>query len=345
MFKLISFIGTGDYAETTYQLNGEEVCTRYFPVVAAAISRPDMIMVAKTLEATKKHWETLKHELLEKGYPEPVGLDIPAGRSKDELWEIFNILVAAVEEGDTVAFDITHSFRSQPLISFLSVAYLKYVKNVNIKALYYGAYDARDREKNITPVFDLTGFCSLLDWIVGVNSFINHGAAMELGRLLVKAQKEALAEQGPGRRELNNFGGLLKDISRALFANRPFEVMNKTRKLNKYREGTRERDLLERDVKEWAAPFGLLLDNVISGFSRFSGTPDNFDPANLKMHLEIARWYVEHNYAPQALAMMRELVISAEMYKEGRYDEVFSRNHRESTASKLHWEGQQHSGR
>jgi len=166
-------------------------------VVAAAIAKPDEVMVFKTKEAAQIHWEDLKQELQEKGYLEPVGVDIPAGQSKEELWEIFNTLVDAVQEGDMVAFDITHSFRSLPLISFLSVAYL--------------------------------------------------------------------------------FGRLLEDISRALFANRPFEVMEQTRKLYKYTEGMDERNLLERDVREWAAPFGLLLDNVVSCFSSFTGTPDRGD--------------------------------------------------------------------
>lgn len=339
MFKLISFIGTGNYKETTYQFDELKIKTRYFPVVAAAICRPGEILVVKTRAATDKHWEPLRQELKERGFPAPVPVDIPDGKSIEELWQIFNILVERVQEEDRVAFDITHSFRSLPLISFLSVAYLKFVKNINIQALYYGAYEARDEERNIAPVFDLTGFCSLLDWIVAVNSFINHGTAREVGQLLIQAQKTAKAEQGPARRELNNFGKLLEDISRALFTNRPFEVMEQTRKLNKYMEGTEERRLLERDVREWAAPFGVLMDNVIAGFSGFMGSPEQFNPASLEKHLKMARWYVEHNYAPQALSMMRELAISVVMCRKGQYKCLFDRNARESTAAELHRAG------
>ncbi len=54
-------------------------------------------------------------------------------------------------------------------------------------------------------------------------------------------------------------------------------LLEQTRKLYKYTEGMDERNLLERDVREWAAPFGLLLDNVVSCFSSFTGTPDRGD--------------------------------------------------------------------
>lgn len=338
--KLISFIGKGTYGITNYEYTTFDckkysVCTRYFPIMAATIVRPDEILIVKTRAATEQHWQSLQQELIDRGFPEPVPVDIPDGGSREELWEIFNKLVEVVQEGDVVSFDITHSFRSLPLISFLSVAYLKYVKNVEIKALYYGAYEARDRGKNISPVFDLTEFCSLLDWIMGVNSFLNHGTAVHIGELLRQAQRTAKAKQGPAQRELNNFGGLIENISRALFTIRPFEVMELTRKLENYRVGTEQRARLERDVAEWAAPFRVLMDKLIDGFSTFAGLPDRSDPANLQRHLEMARWYVDHNYAPQALAIMRELVISKVMHQRGQYENVFDNNAREHMSTEL----------
>lgn len=92
-------------------------------------------------------------------------------------------------------------------------------------------------------------------------------------------------------------------------------------------------------IKLWGPPerIASMLKERIQ--SDFTGIPDRFEPANLERHLEIARWYVDHNYAPQALSMMRELAISVEMYREGQYENVFSRSHRESTAARLHQEG------
>ncbi|WP_066636002.1 TIGR02221 family CRISPR-associated protein [Desulfolucanica intricata] len=336
MSKLVTFIGTGDYKETYYNINGEKILTRFFPVAAAVVKKPDQVLVIKTKAATSRHWDSLRQELLQYGFPEPVPVDIPDGKSTGELWEIFSLLVEKVDEQDNLVFDITHSFRSLPLISFLSIAYLKFVKNVNIDALYYGAYDARDEENNITPAFNLTDFCSLLDWIIGVNSFVRHGSAREFGNLLTMAQKRAKEEQGPERRELNNFGKIIEGISRALFTTRPFELMDTARKLKYYKEETEQRNMLKRDVREWAAPFGVLMDTIIAEYSAFAGEKDRFNPFNLEKHLAAARWYVEHNYTPQALSIMRELVISITMCQKGQYEKVYDRGARELTAAQLY---------
>ena len=39
---------------------------------------------------------------------------IPEGRSEEELWQIFDICVAQVAEGDQIILDVTHGFRSLP---------------------------------------------------------------------------------------------------------------------------------------------------------------------------------------------------------------------------------------
>jgi CRISPR-associated Csx2 family protein len=309
--------------------NDKKVYTRFFPVVASVLVEPDEVLVVQTKQATAKHWDPLLDELDKCGYPTPTQVSIPSGESTHELWEIFNILVGRVNEGDTVVFDITHSFRSLPLISFLSVAYLKFVKNVHIQAIYYGAFDARDKAKNESPVFDLSGFCSLLDWIIGVNSFVKHGSAGEISNLLMEAQKKATQADGPAIRKMNQFGKIIQDVSRALFANRPFEVIDETRKLFNYTGEAKDRLILEQDVQEWAVPFGVLLDSLVDAFSVFAGGAEKTDPANLTKHLEIVRWYVEHNYAPQALSMMRELVISETMFRKCLYKRVFNRDYRE----------------
>ncbi len=334
MPKLVTFIGINDYKETYYVLGEKKVHTRYFPVMAAELTRPKKIMVVKTKEATAKHWNSLREELINRNHTEPIPVDIPDGKSTIELWDIFNILVREIDEGDSMVFDITYSFRSLPLISFLSIAYLKFVKNVNIKALYYGAYEAKN-DQNESPVFDLTGFCSLLDWIIGVNSFVKHGSAQEISALLADAQRKAKEEQGPARRELNRFGTIIENVSRALFTNRPFEVIAETGKLKYYTGYSEQRELLDRDVREWAVPFGLLIENIISKFSAFSETNDKSDPLNLVSHLDMVRWYVEHNYAPQALSMMRELIISYVISSNDQCIGVFQRDIRETIAHKL----------
>jgi hypothetical protein len=332
---LVTFIGTNDYKETIYQNSEISIKTKYFPVVAALLAFPERILVAQTPEASAKHWESLRGELLERGLPEPEELPIFSGETTAELWEIFRRIVAAVEKGDEVVFDITHAFRTIPLISFLSVAYLKFVRGIDITGLYYGAYEARDIEKNISPVFDLTGFCELLDWIVGVNAFVKYGGAQELGTLLQRAQKVKKLSGDTGPCELNNFGQLISDISDALLTVRPFEVLEKTAKLEKYRAGTGSRHQLENDIKNWAPPFGMLLDQLLNDFLPFSGDGDHIKESNLYRQLDMIRWYVKRQYIPQALSLMRELVVSEQLRREGGLAEGLKIKVREEVSGRL----------
>ncbi|TYO92766.1 TIGR02221 family CRISPR-associated protein [Desulfallas thermosapovorans] len=332
---LITFIGTGNYSETTYQNSAISVKTKYFPVAAALLASPERILVVQTTQAREKHWQSLRGELLGQGLPEPGELAIPGGETTAELWEIFRRIVASVGKEEEVVFDITHAFRTIPLISFLSVAYLKFVRGIEITGLYYGAYEARD-EKNISPIFDLTGFCELLDWIVGVNAFISYGAAQKLGGLLKRAQKVKSLAGDKGRSELNRFGELITQISNALLTVRPFEVLETTAKLERYQAGTESRRQLEHDIKNWAPPFGMLLDELLNDYLPFAGNKDHTRETNLSRQLEMVRWYVKRQYIPQALTLMRELAISEQMRREGRLAEGLNVNLREEMARKFH---------
>ena len=79
--------------------------------------------------------------------------------------------------------------------------YAKFLKKIDVKAIYYGAWEVRDTEKNMAPVFDLTVFNEILDWSAAANDFITFGSAKTLLDLtqtnledhLRKVDKEAIA--------------------------------------------------------------------------------------------------------------------------------------------------------
>jgi CRISPR-associated Csx2 family protein len=93
-----------------------------------------------------------------------------------------------VQEGDEIVFDITHGFRSLPMIAMLTIAYLKQVKGVKVQHVSTG-FDAKDEQG--TPVFDLTPFANLLDWLAAAKMFTATGDSSELGRLIQDVQDAA----------------------------------------------------------------------------------------------------------------------------------------------------------
>ena len=47
----------------------------------------------------------------------------------------------AMERGDCVTFDITHSFRSMPALFFPLMSYAKEMKQITVDHIFYGPYD------------------------------------------------------------------------------------------------------------------------------------------------------------------------------------------------------------
>lgn len=91
-----------------------------------------------------------------------------------------------MEEGDEVYFDITHGFRSLPMLGMVLMNYAKALKGIKVKAITYGAFDALgsrfnieeripDPEQRIVPLLDLTGFHELQEWSIAADNFVKSG--------------------------------------------------------------------------------------------------------------------------------------------------------------------------
>ncbi|MCS7311715.1 MAG: TIGR02221 family CRISPR-associated protein, partial [Acidobacteria bacterium] len=154
--KVLSFLGITKYKVTTYvwQEGDEERSyeTRLFPEALVHIFRPECLVVFVTSAVKNGENFSTLHERLNTML-KPV--DIPEGKTKEELWEIFDRCVEAVQEGDEILLDVTHAFRSLPLLVFAVAAYLRRTKKVTIRHIVYGAYEARD-DQGRSPIFDLT---------------------------------------------------------------------------------------------------------------------------------------------------------------------------------------------
>ncbi|HIC96177.1 TPA: TIGR02221 family CRISPR-associated protein [Candidatus Bipolaricaulota bacterium] len=98
---------------------------------------------------------------------------IPSGKNEQEIWDIFSTIVNEIEEKDELYLDITHAFRSLPLLATVIINYLKVMKNIQVRAISYGAMEAVgdiwtvkqiDIEQRDIPVFNLLPFDQLLDF-------------------------------------------------------------------------------------------------------------------------------------------------------------------------------------
>lgn len=306
---LITTLGTGKYEPTRYEWNtGETVHTKetaIFPEAVVEWRKPQKTFVLLTEEAeNSENWETLKHAIQDKTQLEPVR--IPAGKNSDELWELFVRMDQCVQDNDEVVIDITHGFRSLPLIALLAVAYLKQVKQAKIQHILYGAFEARS--EGITPVFDLTPFAEILDWLTAAKIFIATGDSRELGKLLESIQNKAYRQsQNAGTLpvKLKSIASSLEKVSANLLSAQVLSLPENVEKLaSVIQEG-------EAEIKGWSKPLVPLLEKVKQAYLPFHNN-------DLETQRELIRWYLDRGHVVQALTLMREWIVSYECELNGR---------------------------
>jgi len=282
--KLLTFLGTTSYLTTTYCWTEKEKqkTTHLFPVALNEWLQPDQVLVFLTEEAEKNiNWRVLSDSI------EATPIRIANGASEEELWSIFNSIVEQVQEGDQLTIDITHGFRSLPLLGLLVSAYLKSTKKANVQHLLYGAFEARNKVKEETPVFELTPFLSLFDWMIASDQFLQTGDGSPLCKLLVG--------DGP----IGNLRNKVQELSEGLQLLRPNMVAQSASELH---------DCIQAAAKEIVAsvpPATEMLDHISSSYGRFVPTDDT-PKQLLDAQLQMISWYVDRGQWVQALSLARE---------------------------------------
>jgi CRISPR-associated DxTHG motif protein len=286
--KLLTFVGLNNYEKVKYAYKGETLETELFAEALSHWHTPAKIIAFLTPKAKEsENWKKLQERI-----PGITGVEIPNGNSEADLWRIFSKMTENLDEQDEVIFDITHAFRSIPMLALLATSFLRTAKNVKLKAILYGAYEAKDEEQRV-PVFDLTPFVSLLDWITATNQFIRNGEGSELAGLL-KAYPNAGVQQ---------LTESIEKISDGLRLLRPLDVMKRAAELPQLFADAKA--VISHEIP----PFGLLAKNVEQSYSIFGvSNPDpQRDAKNILVRqLRIIEWHLGKGQIVQSLALTRE---------------------------------------
>lgn len=108
---------------------------------------------------------------------------IEDGKDDAQMWELFEVIFKQLEEGDHLYLDITNSFRYLPMLLIVLVNYAKLLKNVKVEAIFYGNYEAIDKETKIAPIMDLLPLSSLQDWTSAASDYLQYGQVDKLHAL------------------------------------------------------------------------------------------------------------------------------------------------------------------
>ncbi len=293
----------------------------------------DKICILLTKQAFEKNWKDQGHdyrknkdyeeyrEIFEQGLEtrlNKLGLGatvekvmIPEGRSEDEIWDIFEIIYEALDGEDQVYYDITHSFRSLPILAIIVIMYARSMKRISIEKILYGAYEAieapydKKYHERIAPVFDMTPLEQLAEWTFAIEQFLTTGNAKAI-KLLTEAELLPLLRHEEGFRKV---GSQLKKIVSSLTAlcdristsRAPMipETASSLRELLEFREAsgiTSSAEVMPRPLlplierlKQKVAPF--CGDIVLDG-------------------LNAVKWCIDHNLVQQGFTILLETMVT-----------------------------------
>ena len=289
----ISFLGTNNYKYCNYYFNDDEsdvvkevrfVQEALLKRLCSAWGEKDRALIFLTPDAEARNWQDneenghgLDHHLSQLKLTlsiEPVK-DIPMGYNESEIWKLFDLIIGKINEGDEIYLDITHGFRSLPMLGLVLVKYLKVTKNISVGGVYYGAFeklgpghkiDAIPMDKRNAPVLDLTSFHILQDWVMGADNFINYGITGKIEQAISKENKSALNEtkgQDPKAAALRQFNNHLKEIPAGFQTVRGKEII----------EGTNIQNLKEQinNIKQFEqnAPLRNILNKITGKLEDF----------------------------------------------------------------------------
>ena len=130
---------------------------------------------------------------------------IPFCREESEQPRLLETLAERVNPGDELHLDVTHAFRHLPMIGLMGALYLRLLRKISIRRVWYGAYDP-DSGKG--SVHDLAGLLRIADWLQALSIYDqegDYGALADLleGELAENLRDAAFLEQvnriGPAR--------------------------------------------------------------------------------------------------------------------------------------------------
>ncbi len=299
--KAFTFLGRGKLYLSNYTFDNQPPCeTHFFAEAIVQFFSPESLYIFTTDSAaqepvseenTSERLSHLTKLLSERTKVKPI--TIKEGSNETELWDIFGTVVDNINDDDTVLFDITHGFRSLPFLTFLALAYISNVKSgVTIERVIYGAYEAVERDNPNKPVFDLTPFVSLLNWMNAVNVFQNYGDARPIASLNVDS----------------NMKNALNSLSDALLTNRTLEAQSAAMTFNR----------LPFDDSQ-QPPFQMLVDQLKQNYQHMAVyNPSDNPKDSLKKQFQQIKWYMDNQHYLQAITLMREWLISWKCFKNNK---------------------------
>lgn len=225
---------------------------------------------------------------------------IPDGNNEKEIWEIFSSTFNKLCDGDELYFDVTHAFRFLPMLILVLCDYAKFLKNVTIKSITYGNYEARNKDNNKAPIIDLLSLSQLQDWTFAAGQYLENGSVNRLVSLCEQEFKPILKEtQGAdmAAQNLKAFITRLSTVTEERKTCRGMDIIKSTSF-----KGLKEcADNLEETFVD---AFNPIFEKIKSSLVSFD------ENENVRNGFSAAVWCYDNGLFQQSATILQEFVVS-----------------------------------
>lgn len=345
----ISVLGLGNYSSCFYTRIDKEFKSKEVRYIQEATldyltkteewNSSDVAYILLTHGAEKKNWVDNGHVRPETNLPiEQSGLktqlermklpfpvipikNLPDGNDEKEIWMIFEQVFKLLQENDELYFDLTHGFRYLPMLILVLGNYSKFLKNIVVKSITYGNYEARNRERNEAAIIDLHPLSDLQDWTFASANFLKNGNITQLKNLCDQNLKPILKEA----KGSNLAATTLKKYMAAL--ERVVNDMNTCRGINIiHGNNINELFYLSSQLTDVIIePLKPVIEKMRDSFTEFMPSP------NIKNGYLAAKWCFDNQLYQQALTILHETIIS-HICESEKWDNI---HHRELVSKAL----------
>ncbi len=222
-------------------------------------------------------------------------------------WTWFEEILKRIQKGDELTVDLTHGYRSIPIVFSTAIYFLQKARDVRLKAVYYGAYE---QDKQNPPIIDMKEFYLINEWAEGVSRLVEDADARKIAEL-------SRESSGFDVKVLNNpeLVQALNDLTDVI---RNVDIHNVSEKVR------RVLCLIADRTSGVSSAENMLLELLEGKFLSMSTTApiNGYSRGYFLIQLKIIHLLLDHRLFMQAFTVMREMIGSIGLIGEKK--KIFS---------------------
>ena len=302
---------------TRYIWLGVEVDAELTPLAVLQLlpNKPETVIALVTADA-QHTWELFFRKVHELIGVDAIRVNIPDGRSNDELALSLERAAAAVPANSRLWLDVTQGYRHFPFLLYALALYLSAFRGMTIEGALYGLIEGGNNEAP-KPIIDLWPLLELPEWFHALRVVRETGSTHALAHVTQQAIKTATKPTSMGNWpiekrmvacDLKALKNSLNAFGTNLLAGLPIEAGESAARVSRAANSLKV-------LKEPPVPlFSTLMSDMQAELAPLALGKSKqslaLDQAELLRQAFIIDLYLKREQAPLALGLLREWVVS-----------------------------------